>query len=116
MSGPHTPQLDVVYPPNLIPPTYYTNVVQLGVVGDEEFCLNFCIRSPEKPMLQANLQCRVITTVSNLRRLAQGLTNLLAQYDQQRAQAQQQSQAQAEMLQLAKEMTGKNTRPGATKQ
>jgi hypothetical protein len=115
MSGPQAPQLDLIYPPNLVPPTFYTNVVQLGVVGDEEFCLNFAIRSPEKPMLQANLQCRVITSVASLRRLAQGLTSVLAQYDQQRAQAQQNAQAQAEMMQLAKDMTGKNTRPGAGK-
>ena len=88
-------QLDVVYPPNLLVPTYYTNVVHMAAVGDEEVCLSFCIRSPEKPMVQANLQCRVITAVSNLRRLNQGLAAFLAQYDQQR-QAQAQAQAQTE--------------------
>lgn len=79
-------QLDVTYPANLVPPTYYTNVALMGLIGDEEACITFCIRSPEKPMLQANLQCRVISAISNLRRLNQGLTSLLQQYDQQRAQ------------------------------
>jgi hypothetical protein len=106
-SVPPGAQLDLVLPPNQVVPTYYSNVLQVGVVGDEEFCLNFCIRSPEKPLLQANLQCRVITTVSNLRRIAQGLAALLAQYDQQKqaqAQAQARAQAPTDTQALVKEM------------
>jgi hypothetical protein len=78
-------QIDILYPPNMLVPTYYTNLVQMAVIGDEEVYLNFCTRSPDRPALQANLQCRVITTVSNLRRLTEGLTTLIAQYDQQKA-------------------------------
>jgi hypothetical protein len=86
-------QLDVLYPPNLVPPTFYTNVAQLGMVGDEEVCINFCIRSPDKPMLQANLQCRIISSISNLKRLNQGLAQLLSQHEQVRAHAEAQAQA-----------------------
>lgn len=76
-------KLDIQYPSNLPVPTYYTNYAQLSMVGDDEVCMSFCIRSPEKPALQANLQCRIITSVPNLKRLNQGLAQLLSQHDQQ---------------------------------
>ena len=89
-------KLDIQYPPNLPVPTYYTNYAQLSMVGDDEVCLSFCIRSPEKPALQANLQCRVIASIPNLKRLNQGLAQLLSQYDQQVRALAERERAQAE--------------------
>src|SRR5438105_1473787 len=80
-------QMDIHFPANLVVPTYYANIVQTAIL-EEEVYLNFCLRSMDKPLLRADLQCRIITTVANLRRLNQGLSQLLAQHDQAKAQAQ----------------------------
>lgn len=90
-SFPAGSQMDIHFPANLVPPTYFANIVQSGILEDEVY-LNFCTRSIEKPMLRAELQCRIITTVAALRRLNQGLTQLLSQHDQQ-AQAKAVAQA-----------------------
>lgn len=83
-------QMDIHFPENLVVPTYFTNIVQTQILEDEVY-LNFCLRSMEKPLLRADLQCRIITTLASLRRLNQGLSQLLAQHEQARAQAQAQS-------------------------
>jgi hypothetical protein len=113
MSGvPVGSQMDIQFPPNLPIPTYYTNIVQTAILDDEVY-LNFCIRSMEKPLLQANLQCRIITTVPNLRRLIQGLTALLAQHDQKKqAQGQADEAAATQQAKPARPEGERKPRPG----
>ena len=87
--------VEIHFPPNVPIPTYFANVVQTGLV-DEEAYLDFCVRSPERPLLRADLQCRVITSVANLRRLTQSFNAILAQHDEQvRALAATQSRSAA---------------------
>lgn len=68
------------------------------------------MRSIDKPLLRADPQRRVVTTVSNRRRLNEGRSALLAQYDeppQARAEAAQAQalavQARAEAMRRARQ-------------
>lgn len=86
--GQQQPQLEVYHPDKTIP-TFFANIVQTQLF-EEEVYLDFCVRSAEKPMVRADLQCRVITTVNHLRRLVEGWNNVLAQLDQLMRQREQQ--------------------------
>ena len=93
-------QVDVVFPENVVIPTYYTNLIMVKTL-EEEVYIDFCIRSAERPLVRADLQCRMMTNMAHLRQMNDGLTQLIAQYDQQVQQRLTQAQAQSEAQQAA---------------
>lgn len=90
MSGFGNPQsqIDVQFDATQ-PPTYYANIVQTWIVGDDAY-LDFCMRSAQKPALRADQQCRIVTSMRNLKRLAQGLAEIVARWEQYQEQEQEQ--------------------------
>lgn len=86
-------QLEIHFPENLAPPTFHSNLLMANVLQDEVY-LRFCLRSVERPMVRADLQCRVLTSIAQARKIVEGLGKLLAQYDEQMAQLQAREEAE----------------------
>jgi hypothetical protein len=84
-------QMDVQYPDNVVVPTFYSNLLMASALQDDIY-LNFCIRDPDRPMVRADLQCRVMTTIESLRSLVEGLGQLLQQHDERVRQLEAQQQ------------------------
>jgi hypothetical protein len=72
-------QLEIGYPVHHVP-TYYVNVVQTHLLGEEVY-LDFCMRSADKPHLRADCLCRVVMTANNLKRLNEGFANVIQQLE-----------------------------------
>ncbi|GIW70496.1 MAG: hypothetical protein KatS3mg102_0038 [Planctomycetota bacterium] len=85
-------QVEVRFPDQVVVPTYYSNLVLASVLQDDVY-LKFCIRDADRPLARADLQCRVMMSVESLRRLIEGLAQLVRQYEQRMEELRQQQRA-----------------------